>query len=183
MKFTCLSFLLIQYSGVLGNKNIIPMKMVAKMNCILTCCTQFKWLPNRNEQITPKFFIISQIAFNAPRTLNSIYWNVIGRFYWFSNATRAITYQSTIHWLVREEQQLMRQKSFRSILVTRISNRHLSPKLLEMDLSAMENTFTAYFCDGNWKRKVKNEEFTIIGMPNKWIVRFAPIAWDMGNVK
>lgn len=29
----------------------------------------------------------------------------------------------------------------------------------------------------------KPENFTVIGMPNKWIVLFVPNSWEMGKVK
>lgn len=38
----------------------------------------------RNELIIPKFFIISHNAFNAPRTLDSIYWNFTVAFVWLN---------------------------------------------------------------------------------------------------
>lgn len=156
-------------------------KRMGGINCIFAWSIQLKWFPNKNEQIIAKFRIVSITAFSAPRTLNSIYWDFIGPFLVLnSHLSHVITYQNTIHWLVREELQLMHHMSSLLVALICINSIHFSPKWLKMDLSKMKRV---HFQQYKYSISMRTENFTIIGTPNKWIVLFAPKIWDTGIVK
>lgn len=67
--FTFSSPRLIQYSGVSGSRNIINIKMIGTINCVIAWSFHVRKFPSKNEIIVPELLNGSYNELSAPRTL------------------------------------------------------------------------------------------------------------------